>query len=161
MKNLTPTQYSTIDRYKTLGKILAEEIPEISNDYRHNLTLREIVVKYNIMERYNIINEEIARSAVSYAIKNLLQEQELERLIKIHNHNNWIRTMQDREYIFWTDKEKNLLLKIASQQKYNIKGKANRKLIAEELNKLIHKGKNVRNNKSVSAMIFRIKKSYI
>ena len=56
---LTRKQHSAIDRSKKLSKILAEEIQQIANDYKNNLTLRQIVEKYNIMLKYNIDNEEI------------------------------------------------------------------------------------------------------
>jgi len=109
---LTRKQHSAIDRSKRLSQILANEIPQIANDYITGLTLRQIVDKYSIIDRYNITNKEIVRAGVSRALKFLLSEKELKELARVHNYNNGLNTLKNRDIAFWTDEEKSLLLKL-------------------------------------------------
>ena len=157
---LTRKQHSAIDRSKKLSKILAEEIQQIANDYKNNLTLRQIVEKYNIMLKYNIDNEEVARSAVSRALKFLLSEKELKELARTHNYNNGFNTLQNRDIVFWGNKEKELVYEMSQNPKYQSKGKLNLELIAYEIDnyRLEHGLKHLRNKKSVGVMISRLKK---
>lgn len=66
--NLTLEQLSAIKRKIELGLILQKELPQIAGDYKDRFTHEEITEVYDISKTYRV-TEEIARGAVSYAIR--------------------------------------------------------------------------------------------
>ncbi len=50
------------------GKVIQLRFPEIVNDYRNDMSAREIVAKYDLVNRLRI-NQKAAESAVGYAIR--------------------------------------------------------------------------------------------
>jgi len=81
---LAPEQMSAIKKSKEVGIALAEDYPEIEDDYRNKMTRLAIVKKHMIMERYSISSEKVAVGAVHYALKELISKEELKELEIMH-----------------------------------------------------------------------------
>lgn len=70
---------------KSAGKIIAEDYPDMADDYRNGTILRQIVAKYNIMEKYGIPSQLNAITAVRYALRNLISKEEMPKLASYHH----------------------------------------------------------------------------
>ncbi|MEM4368859.1 MAG: hypothetical protein QXU88_00835 [Candidatus Woesearchaeota archaeon] len=123
------------------GKKIAEELPHISSDYKAGLSLREIVEKYDIMERYQISNKNTAVAGVSYALKLLIPKKEREKIGFEHmiksgkliaekgigiagmSHEKCAELGRKasiaRGQTPWTQEEKNYLLRLFEDPSYN------------------------------------------
>ena len=67
-KTVTRRQMSAISRGIERGKEIRDSLAAIADDYRAGMTLSEIVSKYNIMNKFEIDNEDVAGKAVKYAL---------------------------------------------------------------------------------------------
>jgi hypothetical protein len=66
------------------GKEIKETFPHIAEDYIGGLTLDQLVSDYHIQEYFGITNREIARGAVLYALRLLVNRERLKEIGKEH-----------------------------------------------------------------------------
>jgi hypothetical protein len=89
---LRTDQIRAIAFAKDVGKLIAENHPLIADDYKNGKTQEEIVSNYDLV-RENNITEKIAITAVRYALNELLQKKELQRLEYEHQQKGGIETV--------------------------------------------------------------------
>ena len=67
--SLTVEQLVAIRRSGEVGKRLQEDFPEIADRYRNGMTQPEISLEYCIQELYDTTSRDVARIAISYALR--------------------------------------------------------------------------------------------
>ncbi len=82
MQPLTPSQITAFRKAQALGRILAEEHPEITADYESGCTHFQIAKKYTPQEIRR--SRKVATSAVGYALRELLPEEECQVIARDH-----------------------------------------------------------------------------
>jgi len=83
-REFTRSRILAIGLAKKTGRRIAADYPEIARDYRSGLTQEEIVEKYQLSQRYGLTSN-VAVSAVSNALKDLIPEEELDVLSSAHS----------------------------------------------------------------------------
>ncbi|MEM4282699.1 MAG: hypothetical protein QW559_01380 [Candidatus Woesearchaeota archaeon] len=165
------------------GKKIAKELPHISSDYKAGLSQREIIEKYNIMERYHIPTKKAAVACVSNALKLLIPKKErekicLEHMIKASKLNAEKRigitgmsyekrvdvgrkAAISRGRIPWSEEEKNYLLMLCEDPAYNFysaSGKCYRRDVKKIKSELEKRSGIKRTEIAIERMYYKLKK---
>lgn len=82
-KEYTIEKLIAIDHAKRISKKIVKYFPEIAEDYKKNLTRKEIIKKY---ELDNIFKKPISvlETSISYALKELIEKEELKKIRMDH-----------------------------------------------------------------------------
>ena len=99
-QSLTPAQFAAIKKSRELSEIVLDLHPEIAQDYRDGFSLREIVIKYNLIRSHQV-SFHIASRAVRFVIKMLISDmRERANLERDHRTTNNLKMMEQQRGIF-------------------------------------------------------------
>jgi hypothetical protein len=82
-KELTREQVIAVKLAKQTGMVIAQDYPQIADNYKAGDTLRKIAKEYGFLEKYGI-TEVVAINAVHCALHELVSEAELSKLKSDH-----------------------------------------------------------------------------
>lgn len=123
----------------SIGEKIANDYPQIADDYRQGNTLKEIANNYNLAQKYGLRIGKLILNGLGRAIKILIPEEERQILKKRHQRKNAREVLiSTLGYIPFSNEEKRYLLELSENPKYQYdrggnRGRPNYKLISKEL----------------------------